>query len=168
MFRTQFDPHPRVLSNAGSRIRKLYSAKVDAEGAIALVESGEENLYDYIQSFKDECDINLIVQRCMSGDVDVLSKRQGVYADVTEFPQTYAEVLQRVIDGKNAFDDLPLEVRAKFDHSFAQWMAAMDDMPDWLEKMGMAGVSADADTQAVPAADGVVRAEGSAEGGSAE
>ena len=132
MFRTQFDPHPRVLSNSGSRIRKLYSAKVDAEGAIDLVESGEENLYDYIQSFKDECDINLIVQRCMSGDVDVLSKRQGVYVDVTEFPQTYAEVLQRVIDGKNAFDDLPLETRAKFDHSFAQWMAGIQTTTNTL------------------------------------
>lgn len=168
MFRTQFDPHSRVLSNAGSRIRKLYSAKVDAEGAIALVESGEENLYDYIQSFKDECDINLIVQRCMSGDVDVLSKRQGVYADVTDFPQTYAEVLQRVIDGKNAFDDLPLETRAKFDHSFTQWMAAMDDMPDWLEKMGFEAVASEGATADKPVADGVVRAESSTEGGSAE
>ena len=58
VFSTQFDARDRVFSHAGDRIKQLYDARVDNQGHIDLVESGTEDLYDYIQSFKESCDIN--------------------------------------------------------------------------------------------------------------
>ena len=52
-------------------------------------------------------------------------------------PKTYAELLNHIIAGKNAFMDLPVETRAKFGHSFERWLASMDDPVDFATKMGI-------------------------------
>ena len=136
VFLTQFDARDRTISNVGDRFKKLYEARVDNNGTIDLVEAGRENLYDYIQSFKDSCDINTIVKRFAAGDTDVLARRQATYGDFTQLPGTYAELLNTVIQGENYFNSLPLETRAKFNHSFHEWMASMDNMQEFVEKMG--------------------------------
>lgn len=142
-FTTQYDSHQRIFSNGGSPEHVLYSPVLDENGHLDLVESGVENIYDMIQSHKDSCDINLLVKRFAAGEIDVLEKRQAQYLDATQFPATYAEMLNNVIDGEKKFYELPVEVRARFGHSFTQWLAAMDNMPDWLSKMGVQ-ISADA------------------------
>jgi hypothetical protein len=142
-FTTQYDSHSRVFSNVGSREHILYSPVLDENGHLELEESGVENIYDMIQSHKDSCDINLLVKRFAAGEYDVLEKRQGQYLDATQFPATYAEMLNNVIDGEKRFYELPVEVRARFGHSFTQWLASMDNMQDWLSKMGVQA-SADA------------------------
>ena len=137
IWRTQYDAHDRVTQNPGSRIKQLYTAKVDRDGVLELCPSGTENIYDYIQSFKDSVDINVIVQRFANGDVTALNKVQGNYGDFTEFPKTYAEMLNVVIAGREYFDSLPVETKAKFHHSFAEWLSDMDDMSEWLKLMGL-------------------------------
>ena len=114
VFSTQFDARDRIISNAGSRIKQLYEARVDNQGHIDLVESGTEDLYDYIQSFKESCDINTIVKRFAAGDTDVLARRQATYGDFTELPRTYAELLNTVIQGENYFNSLPFEMPKLF------------------------------------------------------
>lgn len=79
MFVTQFVPHSRVFTNAGSRVHILHKPVIDENGHMELVESGKENIYDFIQSFKDSCDISLIVKRFTNGEIDVLSRRQGMF-----------------------------------------------------------------------------------------
>lgn len=133
---TQFRPVKRFLSNVGSREKISYSASYDDKGRIVLKESGKENLYDYIQSFAESCDINVLLKRYANGDVDVLSKVQGFYGDITEFPTTYAEMLNRVIEGENFFNDLPLDIRSKFGHSYSQFLASIGT-PEFFEAMGV-------------------------------
>lgn len=149
-FVTQYDSHQRIFSNGGSSEHVLYSPVLDENGHLELEESGVENIYDMIQSYKDSCDINLLVKRFASGEVDVLEKRQGQYLDATQFPSTYAEMLNSVIDGEKRFYDLPVDVRARFGHSFTNWIASMDNMQDWLKKMGVdasnSGPSSDAES----------------------
>ena len=91
-FLTQFRKPERFHSNVGSPIRTTYSASYDDKGRIRLEESGTENLYDYIQSFAESCDIHVLLKRFANGETDVLSRVQGFYADVTELPQTYADI----------------------------------------------------------------------------
>ena len=154
VFQTQFETRARVFSNPGSRVKPVYEAKIDSNGVIDLVETGSENLYDYIQSFKDSTDINTIVKRYAAGDVDVLSKKQGVYGDFTELPNTYAEMLNIVISGENMFNNLPVEVRAKFHHSFREWMSAMDDWSSFAELMGLSSDASETASGEQPAAAG--------------
>lgn len=135
-FRTQFDEHPRYQCCTGSRIKKLYAPRFDENGVMDLVEKGEENLYEYIQSHKDSVDINTLLRRYAQGDPDALSRVQAAYGDFTGLPSTYADLLNAVNDGKQYFESLPVDVRAQFNHSFSEFMASMDG-PDFWRKLGV-------------------------------
>lgn len=135
-FTTQYTKHDRVHAEIGSPIKTLYSGRYDVNGRVVLEEKGKENLYDYIQSFRDSVDLNVILARFTNGEIDALSKAQGFYADVTEFPKTMAEALNRINECEEMFKSLPLEVRQRFDCSFEQFLS-QSGSADWLEKMGM-------------------------------
>lgn len=60
---------------------------------------------------------------------------QGVYADVTELPKNYAELLNSVIKGREAFDSLPIEVKEKFGQDFNRFAATIGTQ-EWYEKLG--------------------------------
>lgn len=130
MFRTQYNDHDRVISDAGNPEHILYSPVFDKHGNMELVESGRENIYDFIQSHKDSVDIHMILKKFEAGDIDVLSRVQGAYGDFTAMPKTYAEALNAVISAENYFNSLPVDVRAKYDHSFEKFLAGLDKLQD--------------------------------------
>lgn len=135
-FRDLYSERGRVIENPGSPVRVLYTSQVADDGNVDLIPSGTENLYDFIQSHRDSVDIHVILKRFANGDVDALSRVQGHYGDFTTLPKTYAELLNTMIAGESYFNSLPLETRAKFDHSFEKFMVSMDNMPDFISKLG--------------------------------
>jgi hypothetical protein len=137
-FRTQYDSHDRVSACAGSPVRTVYGGRYDANGRVVLEKKGEEDFYGYIQSFKDSVDINVILARFTNGDTEALSRAQGFYADVTDFPSNMADALNRINECEEMFKALPLDVRQKFDCSFEQFLS-QSGSAEWLEKMGMSG-----------------------------
>lgn len=140
-FDNRYREHVRFHSEVGDPVKILYSPEFDKNGVMTLKESGRENLYDFIQSHKDSVDIHKIMQRFEEGDVNALSKVQGQFGDFSQFPKTYAEMLNQVIEGENAFNGLPLEVREKFGFSFQQWLASAGS-DEWKTKMGYVETSA--------------------------
>lgn len=134
-FKTQYDSHARVYHHPGSPVKDVYMPRYDELGNLDLAVSGQEDLYGKIQSHYESTDIHVILDRFASGDTDVLSRTQGFYADISDMPKTYAEVLNSVIAGEHAFDQLPAEIKKQFSNSFAVWMASMDT-PDFAVKMG--------------------------------
>lgn len=144
VFRTQYDDRSeRFHSVSGDRWHVLYQAKLDDRGHIDLVRSGKEDIYAEIQSHKASTDIHVILQRYNNGELDALSQVQGVYQDLTQMPKTYAELLNALISGESYFMSLPVETRAEFNHSFYEFMSAMDH-PDFFDRLGI--------TRDVPAA----------------
>lgn len=135
-FRTLYSDRERVISVPGDAVKIEYSPVFDEDGVWHLEESGKSDWYSYIQSHKDSCDINLILQRYANGDIDALNKRQGLFMDVTEFPKTYAEMLNIVINGEKEFESLPIDVKAKFNHSFSEFVAGIGSK-EWAEKLGI-------------------------------
>lgn len=135
-FRTQYMDHPRLYQEPGSREKILYSPVFDRKGVMSLEESGVENLYDYIQSHAQSVDIHVLLQRYQQGDLTVLSRVQGTYGDFTQMPTTFAGALNTLIAAEQYFDSLPVEVRAKFGHSFSQFIASMDSA-DFARSMGI-------------------------------
>lgn len=136
MFKTQYDARERSVTFPGNPIKQLYSGFYNEAGQVELKENGTEDLYDYIQSFAESTDIHSIIRRFNNGEVDVLEKVQGFYGDITEMPKTYAEALQRIADSEAVFKSLPVDVRAKFNHNFAEFLAASQDA-DFLDKLGV-------------------------------
>lgn len=145
-FKTQYDARVRIESNPGNPIKQLYAGSYNERGQVELKEDGTEDIYAYIQSFAESTDIHSILRRYENGEVDVLEKVQGFYGDVTEMPHTYAEALQRIADSEKVFMSLPVEVRAKFNHSFSEFLAASQD-DDFLDRIG---IKSDEQTADVP------------------
>lgn len=135
-FNTQYDARDRIISHPGNPIKQLYSGSYNERGQVELKEDGTEDLYAYIQSFAESTDIHTILKRYQNGEVDVLEKVQGFYGDITEMPHTYAEALQRIADSEKVFMSLPVEVRAKFGHSFSEFLAASQEA-DFLDRLGV-------------------------------
>lgn len=135
-FKTQFDSHARVCINPGSPVKDVYASRYTPSGTLELYVSGQEDLYGYIQSHAESVDIHALLQRFVNGEQDVLSRAQGFYLDSSDMPKTYAEVLNSVIQGQQAFDSLPAEVKQRFGNSFSEWMASFES-PDFLLKMGI-------------------------------
>lgn len=135
-FRTRYDSHSRVIKNPGSRIHDVYSPTFAPDGTITLEVTSQENIYDFIQSHRDSVDIHVILAQYANGDTTALNRRQTMYLDTTELPHNYAEILQTVMQGEESFKNLPIEVRAKFEHNFGRWLALMGT-DDWYSKMGI-------------------------------
>lgn len=143
-FRTMYDAHDTIYAEPGSPDVPIYSPSVDNEGHIVLEEIGVKNLPEYIDSFRESCDINNLVARFNAGDVTALSRTQGAFFDATALPHTYAEMLNTVINAEQTFNSLPLEIREKFDNSYVKWLSMMDDAEQFALLMGVSKETPDA------------------------
>lgn len=136
-FPTMYDPRDPIYADPGSADVPIYSPSVDNDGHIVLEEIGIKNLPEYIDSFRESCDINNLVARFNAGDVTALSRTQGAFFDATALPHTYAEMLNTVINAEKTFNSLPLETREKFDNSYVKWLSMMDDAEQFALMMGV-------------------------------
>lgn len=152
-FRTQYDFRQSPYTEPGSRIKILYSPVFDSNGHMSLVESGKEDIYDYIQSHAESVDIHVILKRFAMGDVSVLSRVQGTYGDFTQMPKTFAEALNTLVAAEQYFNSLPVEVRQRFGHNFNQFIASMDS-PTFAQDMGIEPPAPVPDQPVVPGATG--------------
>ena len=122
------------FTNPGNPIKEIYKPLVQKDGSVVLVVEGHENTDEIIKSYEDSVDIDVIVARYMNGDLEALNKRIGQYGDFTQFPETYAEVLQMRIDAENVFRDLPVEIKQKFNNDPDQFFA-QSGTDEWMEKL---------------------------------
>lgn len=126
----------KVYTDSGSPVKIKYSPEFDKQGNLILVETGTVDLYAEIQSHKDSCLIKNILLRYAQGDVEALNRAQTAYMDITDMPKNMAEMLNLTIRAENDFNGLPVEVRAKFGHSFANWLS-MAGSETWARSMGI-------------------------------
>lgn len=138
MWPTQFDKRERYICNSGSRFVEIYHPVIDKETGHYELEVDPmqtKDIYEEIQSYKDSCDIHKIVERYRAGDVDVLQRVQGMYGDLTVVPKNIFEFKEMEARLCESFDQLPVDVKQKFDNSYLQFaMSAGSD--SWFEKLG--------------------------------
>lgn len=125
----------RFFSNEGERIKQNYTSSQLSDGIIRLIPLDTTDLQEYINSFAESCSIERILAMCANGDVSALSRVQGAYLDTTVMPKTFRDMLDIVIDGKNKFDCLPIEVKNSFGNDFEKWFSEAGT-DEWLNKMG--------------------------------
>lgn len=154
-FATQFDKRSFPTSCVGSRVKPTFAGHYDEKGRVVLEEVGKINLYEEIQSHAQSVDIHTLLKRFTNGDPTALASRQGIYADVTQMPKTYAEFLNKMISLENGFNALPADVKQKFGNSFQQFLAE-SGAADFAEKLGLI-VEKPADPVADPAAEPAVK-----------
>lgn len=107
------------ISKSGTGMVPVYEYKV-IDGIKQLVNSGERNVQEEIDSFALSTDIHVLIERFVNGDTSVM-RPDGVFGDFTNAPTTYAEMFEGVQKCKNLFDSLPSEIRDKFDNSYEKF-----------------------------------------------
>lgn len=138
-FKTPYSKSERFFTSVGSPIKLIYKLASDDIGKLDLIEAGKENLYEYIQSHADSCDIHVILDRfCNNQEAlnERLQRANGTYCDLSNMPTTFAEVLQKVIDGENYFNELPVDIKSKFNFSAAEFVAAIGT-PKYFDILGV-------------------------------
>lgn len=123
-FRTQYN---RIQKNSvpGDRFAPTYSPKVDENGVIELVESGKVDTYAKIQAWRESCDIKVILQKYINGDSSALNRHMPLFGDFSDSPKSLSDYYQAMIDAENAFNNLPVDVRAKFNHSPSEFFTSI-------------------------------------------
>lgn len=119
---TIFDRPEAKENPVGTEYDAVRQMRVDENGHKYLVTTGKTNRYEKIQSHAEETNIaNILAKATM--DPTALQKRNPQYFDATNMPKTLAEAQTKIVAIKNEFNDLPLEVRKKYDNSVEQYIA---------------------------------------------
>ena len=119
-------------------IRSRYNAGV-REGWKSSVPSMTQ------QQFKDEADINYIVSMFDSSGVMPTFHGDGqpaqpIFGDFASLPDNAQEMYNRMIAAKNNFDNLPLEVRKRFNYDPAAFLEFADN-PENLDELVAMGLA---------------------------
>ena len=130
---------PRRAANPGSGMEPHYVQRYDETGHPYLIKDGETDVYAIIQSHKDECDINVLLQKYTGGDMTVLHQG-GTYADIADLPENMHEMVNFVNAQRERFEALPAAIKQKFENSFEVWAMAAGTN-DWMEKMNIRQVA---------------------------
>lgn len=112
---------PRIFSNPGSPEVDLYDSKYDDDGHLVVFKSGKSNLQDYINSFRESCDINNLVAKYQRGEILDFNFVQGAYIDASNMPTNYAEMVNFVKEGNEVFDSLPSELKEQFNNNAVEF-----------------------------------------------
>lgn len=114
MFKSQYEAHERKHAPSGCRFRKTKHLVIDPDGNRYLEETGVEDVYEKIQSFKDGCTIENIVKRALNGDTTALAKSQGVYCDTTLLPQDLNQANEVIRQAEAIYKALPANERQSY------------------------------------------------------
>lgn len=125
---------PAPFNNPGNIMEPQYKERYDNKGVAYLEKVGEVNVYEKIQSYRDECDIMSILSRYAAGDETVLAT-PGWYIDTSKLPTSYTEYMNLMNEQREKFEKLPLNIRAAFGMSFEKWAATAGE-ESWMKAMG--------------------------------
>lgn len=136
-FRTILDPNPEIFSNPGTFEEEIWAMRLTETGEQEFYVKGKTNVYEKIQMFKDDCDLEQIIKRVMqTGDIGLMQKTQPFYAEFDDMPENIFEAHQKIKEAEEQFDKLPIEVKEKYGMSFDRFLADFGS-ENWLKNMGM-------------------------------
>lgn len=105
--------------------RKQFDAHEDLDLSYSTaVDTGDEEIT--VQSYKDDCDINLIVSRFgVTGHLPVARSvpEYGNFASMLD----YHDALNRLVEAREAFETLPAKVRERFRNDPGELVGFLQD-----------------------------------------
>lgn len=114
MFYSRMKKAERVYSPNGKPYEKEYSEVVEEDGTVVLKHTGETSTYEKIQEALEETQIYNILNRCVNGDSEALTKVKGFYEDITASPSSLAEAYEKITKMNRDFYNLPNDLREKY------------------------------------------------------
>lgn len=109
----------------GSPFEWTWKEQYDKNGYCTVVHDRQFNMQEEIQSHAESVDLEILIARYESGDLDALNQKQPSFADIIDVPNSYADVMNMRAATKRYFYDLPIEVRSEFNQDFEQFAAQL-------------------------------------------
>lgn len=114
-FFTPWSPPPDVPQDASSTKRPKFVPEKQLNGTVELVQHGEEDIYELIQSHRDEVDLKLLLQRCAArGDYSLIEQRKPVYGDLVGLPRDLTDAQNRILLTRKKYDALSDDTKSLF------------------------------------------------------
>lgn len=132
---------PVIPAPAGDKEAVTYITTIDENGHKVTKPNGKTNVYDRIQASLEETKIENIIERFAQGDLSGI-RHGGDYIDITDAPKSLQEAQNLIIRITDEFNSLPVDVRAKFDHSPEKYVALYGSK-DWMNYVGIKDEKAD-------------------------
>lgn len=145
MFKKKYsgEEHQHYFSDPGSPIRMERAPKLDKYGNMVVVDKGPIDYAAYINSWRDDCDINILMARFTSGDKDALIQRVGAYMDVSKMPDNFNDMMNLTMSAQSVFDSLPTAAKEAFGNNVnnflsnagtKEWVELLSKSPDDFRK----------------------------------
>lgn len=126
MWKTQYNVKGQCNpTESGSAYEWTWKEQYDEKGVLSVVHDKEVNKQEEIQSHAESVDLKVLIARYENGDMSALNQKQPSFADIIEMPNSYADVMNMRAQTKRYFYDLPIQVRAEFNHDFDQFAAQL-------------------------------------------
>lgn len=128
----------RTETPVGSRFKFDYESVYNEKGVRSLVrKKNMVNIYDMIQAYRPSCDLKYLIARFKQvGDPSILNQREGFYGDMEVMPKTYTEMLQFINTAEENFNELPSEIKEKFNNNVEEFIAQFGSK-EFIEILGL-------------------------------
>lgn len=131
----------KVPTNPGTEKIDIYSEAIDKDGRVYLKKIEETNIYQKIQASLEETQTyNILEKFLQSGDASIINKREGIYGNFTNIPNTPIELQNTIMRAEREFEELDKDVRAEFENNVGMFKQSIldgtfnDKMSKYLEK----------------------------------
>lgn len=132
-------PEDRVRKTTcpGSMLKPVLAPRLDKHGNRVVEYTGkDENLYAYIQSWADACDLNLLLDRYTRGDETALMQRAGAYLDISDMPDNISDLFNLTEQAKGLFDSLPIQTKEAFGNNVYNFVSNIGS-EEWNQIMSV-------------------------------
>ncbi|MGN1183030.1 MAG: hypothetical protein ACI4SR_08510 [Faecalibacillus sp.] len=115
---------------SGTGIKLKYMLNIHDDGCECLECIGQHDLYAEIQSYRENCDLSLLLRNIDPMQLNNMMSTYSVddlinsgFVDYSHNPTTLGGLFNLVKEGENLFNGLPEEVRREFNYSVKNFVS---------------------------------------------
>lgn len=116
-----------IPAPSGERKRAKLTRGVDSDGNRTLVISGYDDLVEFVNLAAEGVTIQDLMKRAERGEDTLHPDAVQSYVDLSNAPKSLLDAEMSVINARNEFEKLPLEVRQAYDNNLSKWLKSIDD-----------------------------------------
>lgn len=106
-WKTQFNCPQAKGIDLSRRINHTSDFAFDEYGRVTIESTGDVDIFEFIQAQADGTDLKSMLQYISrTGDTSPLNANPGIYADISEMPETMGEAMQQAQAARKAALDL--------------------------------------------------------------
>lgn len=115
IFKTFYD-FDNNICESGSPIETTYKYSFDKNGTKQLIKDTTYNRYEEIQEYERDTNIYTILEKYVGGDLSVLDKNKGIYADISKLPKDLSGLNNTINEATTIFNGLPSDFKSLFNN----------------------------------------------------